>query len=595
MAKSSPEPSEEPISDASIDDFCALASRFIEVGKFDEAIEVYQRARRIFPDSIALKINLGRIRNLREEHQENQLKELERRYADQRRRQDLLAIQFNSLGTSYLQRNQPARAIEMFEMAKANNPNFPRPFLNIGTIYYQNNEFSLAAKELKKALDSDPFEEEVNRLLGRSLFYLKKYRLALNALLDAFILSGSKDPDRTSHYQSKIRYLFETLGIDNKSERKAIITQRTQRLNRLAMELDGVREKYRETQQAADVLDLLMNSQKKKEVQRELLQLALRLKGFSLLSALSDEDLFRVAKNVHIREVGAEQLIFSHEENSDELYLIETGQVRVIRQTPFGEQVLATIGAGEFFGEMNFIDGQKRSADAVAVGATTLLAMSRTKMMALFETNKHLAVQFYWHFWKNLARRTRESNELLKTFFQDSAPETLPRGADQAIAAAQKISINLDRKIEILEKPGLLSARELRLLATFSQEELYHRGDVLFREGSTGDKLYIILDGQVRISKQIAGVGDEALAILEAGEFFGEMALVDQGPRSADAFAHSEKLTLLAISHQVLNEILRMDIDSACQFLGILCRILTKRLREINLKIVQWRLMSGGF
>jgi CRP-like cAMP-binding protein/Tfp pilus assembly protein PilF len=595
MSKPSQEPSEEPIADASIEDFCALASRFIEVGKFDEAIEVYQRARRIFPDSIALKINLGRIRNLRQEHEENQLKDLDRRYADQRRRQDLLAIQFNSLGTSYMQRDQTARAVEMFEMAKTNNPNLPRPFQNMGTIYYRNNEFSLAAKELKKALDCDPFEEDVNRLLGRSLFYLKKYRLALNALLDAFILSGGKDSDRTSSYQSKIRYLFEILGIDNKTERKAIIKERTQRLNRLAMELDGEREKYRETHQVADVLDLLVNAQKKKEIQRELLQLALRLKNFSLLSALSDEDLFRVAKNVLICEIDAEQTIFSHGESSDELYLIETGQVRVIRQTPFGEQVLATIKAGEFFGEINFIDGEKRSADAVAEGATTLLAMSRAEMMPLFETNKNLAVQFFWHFWKNLARRTRESNDLLKTFFQDSAQATLSRGTDQAVAAAQKISIELDRKIEILEKPGLLSARELRLLATFSQEELYHRGDVLFREGSSGDKLYIILDGQVRISKQIAGVGDEALAILEAGDFFGEMALVDQGPRSADAFAHSENLTLLAISHQVLNEILRMDIDSAYQFLSILCRILTKRLREINLKIIQWRMMSGGF
>lgn len=595
MSKSSKKPSEEPIIDASIEDFCALASRFIAVEKFDEAIEVYQRARRIFPDSIALKINLGRIRKLRQEHEENQLKDLEQRYADQRRSQDLLAIQFNSLGTSYLQRNQMARAIQMFEMAKTNNPNFPRPFQNIGTIYYRNNEFSLAAKELKKALDCDPFEEEVNRLLGQSLFYLKKYHLALNALLDAFILFGSKDPDRTSRYQSKIRSLFETLGIGTKSERKSLIKERTQRLNHLAMELDGVREKYRETHQVADVLDLLVNAQKKKEIQRELLQLALRLKSFSLLSKLSDEDLFRVAKDVHIREILAEQTIFSHEESSDELYLVETGQVRVIRQTPFGEQMLATIGAGEFFGEMNFIDGQKRSADAIAGCATTLLAMSRAKMMPLFETNKSLGVHFFSHFWKNLARRTRESNELLKTFFQDSAQETSPQRADHAIATAQEICINLDRKMEILEKPGLLSARELRLLATLSQEELYHRGDVLFREGSEGDKLYIILDGQVRISKQIAGVGDEALAILETGDFFGEMALVDQGPRSADAIVHSEKLTLLAISNQVLNEILRMDIDSAYQFLDILCRILTKRLREINLKIIQWRLMSGGF
>jgi len=132
-------------------------------------------------------------------------------------------------------------------------------------------------------------------------------------------------------------------------------------------------------------------------------------------------------------------------------------------------------------------------------------------------------------------------------------------------------------------------------LAAFSKEELYNRDDLIFREGDEGDKLYIILDGKVRITKHIPGAGEEALAILEKGDFFGEMALIDNQPRSADAKAHINGTTVLTISRQVLNEILSVDIESAYQFLSILCRILTQRLREINLKIIQWRLMSGGF
>ena len=99
----------------------------------------------------------------------------------------------------------------------------------------------------------------------------------------------------------------------------------------------------------------------------------------------------------------------------------------------------------------------------------------------------------------------------------------------------------------------------------------------------------------MRISKHIPGVGEEALAILEKGDFFGEMALVDNEPRSADARAHANGTTVLTISRSVLNEILSVDVESAYQFLFILCRILTRRLREINLKIIQWRLMAGGF
>jgi CRP-like cAMP-binding protein len=73
------------------------------------------------------------------------------------------------------------------------------------------------------------------------------------------------------------------------------------------------------------------------------------------------------------------------------------------------------------------------------------------------------------------------------------------------------------------------------------------------------------------------------------------MALVDQSPRSADAKAHAEGVTLLAIDKKTLDEILSLDVESAYQFLHLLCKILTHRLREITMKLTRWRVMSGGF
>src|SRR5262249_23878899 len=145
----------------------------------------------------------------------------------------------------------------------------------------------------------------------------------------------------------------------------------------------------------------------------------------------------------------------------------------------------------------------------------------------------------------------------------------------------------------VLKEKGL-SSKELRLLATFCNEELYKAGQTVFMEGDRGDKFYIILDGKIRISKFIPGVGEEALAILERGDFFGEMALIDRGPRSADAKAHTEA-TVLPIESRLLTDILSRDVDSSYQFLYIMCKILSRRLREINLKIYQWRMMSGSF
>ena len=93
----------------------------------------------------------------------------------------------------------------------------------------------------------------------------------------------------------------------------------------------------------------------------------------------------------------------------------------------------------------------------------------------------------------------------------------------------------------------------------------------------------------------IPGVGEEALAVLDRGDFFGEMALIDNEPRSADAKAHETDATVLSIDRATLNEILSMDPHASLQFLNLLCRMISRRLREINDKIVQWKYMSGGF
>src|SRR6185369_8550547 len=328
-----------------------------------------------------------------------------------------------------------------------------------------------------------------------------------------------------------------------------------------------------------NVRDLLQRTSPRDRERDDLLQLALRLKQFVLMRGFDDELLFKIAKTVQIIECEKEETVFPEEDASDTFYLVESGAVRIVKDTPFGEQKLTTVKRGEFFGEMNFIDPAVRSAKAVADEAGSFLALSREAMQPIIEQHREIAVQFYWHFWRSLAARTREANELLKSFFTEA--EAKPAIPDvQRVQAAKAISVDLDQKLKLLQEQGL-SSRELRLLATFSNEELYDRDETVFHEGDKGDKLYIVLGGKVRISKQIPGVGEEALAILNRGDFFGEMALIDDNAvRAADARAHTDGTTVLSITREVLKEIISVDVESAYQFLSILCRILTTRLRE---------------
>jgi len=65
---------------------------------------------------------------------------------------------------------------------------------------------------------------------------------------------------------------------------------------------------------------------------------------------------------------------------------------------------------------------------------------------------------------------------------------------------------------------------------------IYDEGKVIFREGEPGNEMFIIIEGEVKITKK-AGNLEKTLMILRSGDFFGEMALVDDKPRSASAIA----------------------------------------------------------
>jgi CRP/FNR family cyclic AMP-dependent transcriptional regulator len=124
----------------------------------------------------------------------------------------------------------------------------------------------------------------------------------------------------------------------------------------------------------------------------------------------------------------------------------------------------------------------------------------------------------------------------------------------------------------------------LERIAAICSEQSFRVGDVVFREGEVGDKLYLILEGKVRISREVSGMGEEALAVLGPGQAFGEMALIDEFPRSADARVH-ERCRLLMLTKEQLEDLLLLEKDLAYEILWNFVRILSARLRETNDKM----------
>lgn len=143
------------------------------------------------------------------------------------------------------------------------------------------------------------------------------------------------------------------------------------------------------------------------------------------------------------------------------------------------------------------------------------------------------------------------------------------------------MDLEILRKVQLFE--GLTNSQLQKLGAALVARQV-PSGERIFREGDVGASMFLITDGKVRISKLVPGIGEEALAILEPGQYFGEMSLLEDVPRSADAIAHST-CRLLELDRDRLDQVMFADKDLAYVVLWTFVRTLSGRLRETNDKI----------
>lgn len=106
------------------------------------------------------------------------------------------------------------------------------------------------------------------------------------------------------------------------------------------------------------------------------------------------------------------------------------------------------------------------------------------------------------------------------------------------------------------------------------------KGEIIFNEGDEAQEMFIIHSGKVRIFKKVDN-RDETLAILEKGDFFGEMAILENLPRSASAEAF-EDCELIRVNASMLDEMMRRNPEISVRIL----RNLASKLRETNEKLM---------
>ncbi len=125
---------------------------------------------------------------------------------------------------------------------------------------------------------------------------------------------------------------------------------------------------------------------------------------------LTDEDLNLLKDHGKVVQYAPEQVILQQDTRPDSIYYLLDGMAKVDFSRVYGTDVLAYVGAGEFVGEVSFLDQGESSASVRAVKSVEMLELSRTDLDALLEADPALAARFFHTIASTLARRIRASN-----------------------------------------------------------------------------------------------------------------------------------------------------------------------------------------
>ena len=154
--------------------------------------------------------------------------------------------------------------------------------------------------------------------------------------------------------------------------------------------------------------------------------------------------------------------------------------------------------------------------------------------------------------------------------------------ASPGTATSSVLTPGLLRRIKILSN---LNDVQLARLSDFMEFQECPLNGIVFRQGEVGDAMFLVLSGELR-ARTVTGEDETILATFRTGDFFGDMALFDNGPRSADVVANMDS-SLIKISAVNFYRLIREAPALATPFLQATARTLSSRIRADNKRLLQ--------
>jgi CRP-like cAMP-binding protein len=215
-----------------------------------------------------------------------------------------------------------------------------------------------------------------------------------------------------------------------------------------------------------------------------------------LFSELDERELQSLLPHIQCKTFLRDSLICREGERGDSLFVISRGEVSITKRTPEGGEVsVRNLREGSFFGEFGYFVDQKRHATVKAVSECEILEITRSALNQMIETHPRL-------------------NEVLQNLFEE-------RILDNFFALSPVFS-------------SLTSKERAEVLKRFFPHKV-PEGTLLFKGGDPPRSLYMVRSGEVEIFTQNRRGKKVLLAILESGNFFGEIGPLLNKPRTANA------------------------------------------------------------
>jgi len=135
------------------------------------------------------------------------------------------------------------------------------------------------------------------------------------------------------------------------------------------------------------------------------------LRKIPLFSPLSDEILSNLYSTVRLQKIKQGQVIFRKGDEGTALYILRSGTIKIVLPSRLGAEIIVSIFSdGDFFGEMALLDGEPRSADAVAIKPSELLVLSRNDFLSFLQSDANAVNSIL----SVLTKRLRKTHDLLE-------------------------------------------------------------------------------------------------------------------------------------------------------------------------------------